>query len=156
MILEVLSRQVGRWARRTLLKRPASDLHAARTFPQLWNQLIQELRPWNAVHLSLELYRKRQSVWQQTWCSRGRAAQPPEAWTLSLELQGRGGLVYEVRVALDEASRDEHHSLARLVGLLKRFLQSAMRYPLAPLEAESPQPIRVRAKALGWRVRRAA
>jgi len=156
MILTALSKRVARWARRTLLKRPASELAAARSFSQLWSQLICETRPWAVLHLDLEVNRRQQSVWQQTWSSRGPAARLPDAWTVCLELQGRNGFVYELRVALDEASRDDHHSLARLVSLLSRFLQSTARYGLAAWTGDEPLPTLRRTPATGGRLRGAA
>lgn len=132
----VLASLAARWAAQDSLFGPGPCLHALAP-SHAWALLIEQLRPWNATQLQLQVFRADEICWQKLWVSPGRGEARP-AWWLGVTSQSGGPAVCQVRVEGTEAAGLDPLGAFRLVRMLQLFAEHFATH----VPAGSPETLR--------------
>jgi len=120
LLKAAMARGVRRIARQVLLSRPRTARSVQRSFPELWDRLLEEIEPWNVRQLELCVIRQGQVVSRHQWMNPAPTIAMALGWTLTLRFQQPGGPAFEVRVSVVELGPDRPY-LTGLTRVLERF-----------------------------------
>ncbi len=117
----LLASLAGRWAAEDALFGPGRRLETLAP-GDAWALLIEQVRPWNASQLQLQVAEADEICWQKLWVSPRPASGRP-AWSVGVTSRSEGPCVCQVRVEGAEAGGLDPLSAFRLVRLLQLFAE---------------------------------